>query len=183
MLKRCCGIVCYDATTSFQRRCNDVTLQWRWNDVAATLCVCWEDPDRNQVLRTLSMWWSTNCFFFVMSPPFGEWCKGHTSIVLRLFVHPSPSASGVSNLSLRFTGGASVSYGHISSWIELTCNLYHTVNDFVYKKCMMTVCYYKTIDFLCSINDDCIVHQTLAESDNFGECCTYFLTHSHCILV
>ena len=31
------------ATTSLQRRCNVVTLQWRCKDVVITLCVCWGD--------------------------------------------------------------------------------------------------------------------------------------------
>ena len=58
-----------------------------------------------------------------MPPPFEEWWKGH--IVLPLSVRPRPrwrqqlllSFSGVSSLRLSFSSGASVSFGHISSFL------------------------------------------------------------------
>ena len=50
-----------------------------------------------------------------MPPPFKEWWKGH----IGLPVCPSPSASGVSNLRLTFSGGICV-LGHISSFVNFS---------------------------------------------------------------
>ena len=48
-----------------------------------------------------------------MPPPLEEWWKWH--IVLPLSVRPPLSTSDVSILRVSFSGGASVSFGHISS--------------------------------------------------------------------
>ena len=52
-----------------------------------------------------------------LHPPFEEWWKGHIVLPLsaRHSVCPSPSTSSVSNLQIRFSSVASVSFEHISS--------------------------------------------------------------------
>ena len=50
---------------------------------------------------------------FFMPLPFKEWWKRH--IVLPLTISSSPSASGISDLHLSFSDGASMSFGHIFS--------------------------------------------------------------------